>query len=308
MRSRERTNKERLEDLKNWGKWVRRKLGDWAKGRPYSFDWEDFNDILGAVNFFNWITPRVSKVRWLQKNIEKSVYGSPGDTWVQTKIVPLNAKVKGGPNSVVPYQIMDEVIEQTSCRVIMNECLCRKAMHRTHYPIDLGCLNVGKGARVLAEKGVAREVDADEAKVHLRKVEKAGLVVLAAHVEPEELVMGIERENLHKFLEFCFCCPCCCLGMRNLRYLTSHAHRLFGSIGFVAKALPTCKGCMDCVSICPMDAIKVRGDKVWVKEDDCIGCGLCQTACQHHAIRLIQVGPARGKLLDYFDGVHLDLS
>ena len=308
MWNRERTNKERFEDLKNWGKWVRRKVGDLVRGRPYTFDFQDFHDILGTVNFLNWISPKITGLKGYQKHVERKIWGAPGDTMVQTKIVPLNAKVKGGPGSVVPYQLMDQLMEKTSCRVIMHKCLCRTAMKCEHYPRDLGCLNVGEGARILAERGLAREVGVEEAKEHLRKVEKAGLVVLAAHVEPEELVMGIERKNIHKFLEFCFCCPCCCLGLRNMRYFSAQTRQLFSSIGFVAKALPTCKGCLDCVDICPMDAIKVKGEKVWVKEDDCVGCGLCQTACPHHAIRLIQVGPARGELMDYFDGLHLDLT
>jgi len=82
----------------------------------------------------------------------------------------------------------------------------------------------------------------------------------------------------------------------------------FVSIGFVAKALPTCQGCYDCVSICPAGAIKIKGDKVWVSEDWCVGCGICQEACTHHAIRLVQVSSLRENLLDYFTGMELDLS
>ena len=56
------------------------------------------------------------------------------------------------------------------------------------------------------------------------------------------------------------------------------------------------------------DAIKKNGNKVWVQEDICVGCGLCQHACEHDAIRLVQIGKPMGELADYFDGLRLDVS
>jgi Fe-S-cluster-containing hydrogenase component 2 len=62
------------------------------------------------------------------------------------------------------------------------------------------------------------------------------------------------------------------------------------------------------VEVCPAGAIKVKGNKVWVNEDWCIGCGVCQEICPHHAIRLIQISTLRENLLDYFEGMNIDLS
>ena len=55
-------------------------------------------------------------------------------------------------------------------------------------------------------------------------------------------------------------------------------------------------------------AIKINGNKVWVKEDECIGCGICQYSCKHDAIHLVQIGKRMDNLMDYFGGLELDLS
>ena len=297
-----------LEEMVNFGKWAVNKIRDKLEGRPYTFTPDDFDRITGIVTFANWFMPRFGRFKWYQKLTDKTFFGMPEENRTQSKLVPLNAPVKKQANAVLPYQLLDEVIEKSGCRVIMNECWCRKAMGCTDYPIDFGCLNIGEGARVLAENGVAREVDAEEAKAHVRRAGELGLVAFAAHVVGEEKGMGVPDHLLDKFIEFCFCCPCCCLGLRNLKHFSPNARNLITNIGFVAKALPTCKGCLDCVDICPMDAIRVKGDMVWVNEEDCIGCGLCQNACSHNAIRLVQVAPAREKLEDYFEGMNIDVS
>ena len=54
------------------------------------------------------------------------------------------------------------------------------------------------------------------------------------------------------------------------------------------------EGCIDCgacVSLCPVDAIRFKGDlSVALDEEKCMGvtCGLCVDACPRKAIRLIR--------------------
>ncbi|HIP17501.1 MAG TPA: 4Fe-4S dicluster domain-containing protein [Methanothermococcus okinawensis] len=49
-----------------------------------------------------------------------------------------------------------------------------------------------------------------------------------------------------------------------------------------------CMHCEDapCYNVCPVDAIQWIGDKVVVKEDACIGCGLCIEACPFGIMRM----------------------
>ena len=289
------------------GAWVRKKIRHRLQGKPYSFDQEDFLNVTSFASILNWLLPKIGGKPWFRNWIEPRMAGKGGKR-VQAKVVPLNAPIKKQENEVVPYQLMDEIMEKASFRVALHDCLCRKAMGCTHYPIDFGCLDIGEGARPIAERGVGRELTAEEAKAYVRRAGELGLVALAAWVPIEEKILGVPKDKHYQFLEFCFCCPCCCIGLRNLKYFSPETRTMFVNVGFIAKALPTCKGCFDCVSICPADAIKIKGDKVWVNEDDCIGCGLCQNVCPHKAIRLVQITPSRGGLLDYFDGLNLDVS
>ena len=298
-----------VEELADIGRWMRKKFREKLQGLPYTFDRDDFDLITGIVTFSNWFIPRFGNLKLYKKFAEQVFFGRPEDNITRSKILPLNAPIKKQAQAIIPYQLLDGVMEKAGCRVIMNECWCRKAMACNDYPIDFGCINIGEGARILAEKGVAREVTAEEAKAHIRRAGELGLVAFPSHVENEEKGMGVPKHLLKNFLEFCFCCPCCCLGLRNLKYFSPYVRKnIITSIGFVAKALPTCKGCLDCVDICPMDAIRAKGDMVWVNEDDCIGCGLCQNVCPHNAIRLVQIEPGKKTLLDYFEGMGVDIS
>ncbi len=48
-----------------------------------------------------------------------------------------------------------------------------------------------------------------------------------------------------------------------------------------------CKGCIDCIRVCPTEALRVRQGKAILLEDRCIDCGECITTCPEHAIEAI---------------------
>lgn len=47
-----------------------------------------------------------------------------------------------------------------------------------------------------------------------------------------------------------------------------------------------CTGCGACVDICPVDALKLEGDKTVVDPETCIDCGSCVDECPVEAITL----------------------
>ncbi len=45
-----------------------------------------------------------------------------------------------------------------------------------------------------------------------------------------------------------------------------------------------CGGCGTCVDACPVQAIKLEGDKAQVNAEICIDCGSCVSSCPLEAI------------------------
>ena len=48
----------------------------------------------------------------------------------------------------------------------------------------------------------------------------------------------------------------------------------------------TCTGCGACVDVCPVDAIKMEGDKAVIDAETCIDCEACVSECPVEAISM----------------------
>ena len=44
-----------------------------------------------------------------------------------------------------------------------------------------------------------------------------------------------------------------------------------------------CKGCTNCLTRCPMEAIRVRGGRAFIMDERCVDCGECIRTCSYHA-------------------------
>jgi uncharacterized Fe-S center protein len=64
-----------------------------------------------------------------------------------------------------------------------------------------------------------------------------------------------------------------------------HLHAAYGE-GKLIRSPEACILCMDCVDVCPTEAIVVEGDQLRVLDDRCWRCGRCTRVCQQDAIRL----------------------
>ncbi len=230
------------------------------------------------------------------------------DRFTQSYIVPIDkdlnfAGKEGRNNMVMPVEKLRGAIEDSSYRVILHRCICRDGFKCETYPRDFACIMVGEACRNMVQRGIARYVTVEEALEHLDKATELGLVAIAAWAEFETIVKGIPHEDHFKYFEICFCCPCCCVGMRNFKkwYENDDLRSRVRSMGWRAQGTEDCVGCGICAEACPMDVIEVAENSISVG-DKCIGCGICSARCPKDAIVMEETMPMKDKMLDYFRG------
>ncbi len=214
-------------------------------------------------------------------------------------------------NVVMPVDLMKKAVSEATCIAIMHDCICREAYQCQNYPRDLGCIFIGKGARAVVRTGRGREATVAEALAHIERGVAAGLIGQSLWVEVEQYVWGIQDEDMHRFLEICFCCPCCCSALKLARNASPRMRRRFRSAGWKARISPAagqaCGACRICSRACPVEAISNPDGLARVNRALCLGCGICAAQCPQSFIRLELAEPPRESIQDYFAELHLEL-
>lgn len=263
------------------------------------------------IKFSVWMKEGGIKA-WIYK---RGIMLSPDmSTHTSTVVMPLNVDVtEESEKVVVPMELIKTSLKNVTFIGGMDECLCRQANECKDYPDDVGCLFLGEAGRVIVKHGLGRELTYEEACARVDQAAEAGLMGQAVWVEVEQLLWGIRNDDMDKFLEICFCCPCCCIAMRLARNATSKERHRFHPAGWTAvPSTAKCIGCKKCVigqNGCPVEAISFGEDgKVVIDQELCVGCGICESRCPVDAIKIKQTMPMRKDLHEYFEkDFNLDL-
>lgn len=207
-----------------------------------------------------------------------------GRTFVHEAAVPPDLTLH-----VLDYERASEVI--ASARAIgVGMCYCRHKMQHVGQACDAPmqiCMTFNTVAASLARHGVARAVEAAEARDLLALARERRLVQFGENVQQNVSFM-------------CHCCGCCCEAMIAARRL-GHLHPVHTTNFLPALDAAACNGCGKCVSACPVDALSLvsahdpRRPKAKVAaldEATCLGCGVCVGTCAKAALRLA-ARPAR---------------
>jgi UDP-glucose 4-epimerase len=192
-------------------------------------------------------------------------------------------------NEVVPYKVFEHFINKAS-NIVLRTCPCRERGECQNHSIEYGCIFMGDDTKNMAlspdEGYVATKEQALE---HLRNAMADGLVpLMGRNVGEAEDGHGVRDTG--KFLSGCFCCECCCIGVKLSQYgVTSGMGGDTGGgvEGMKIKVdLEKCDGCGTCIETCPYNFRRVVDGKSTVDPNQCIGCGRCVAVCPNGAISL----------------------
>lgn len=288
---------------------------------------KNYKNGIGAFNFikehfsarpWNWkivgmlfnIVDSCSK--WMQKNDVKSklfkriMLFEPMEKRSSSGIVlPLNVDISDKAEKVVvPMDLVKDALKRATFIAGMNSCLCRDAKDCKDYPHDIACMFIGEGARAIVRHGLAREFTYEEACERVDKAAEYGLVSQSLWVEIEQIIWGFRNDELDKFIEICFCCPCCCVAMELSRNAPDYLRTRFHPSGYTAVIdKSSCAGCGKCLEArCPQHALSLdENGKMQVDQEVCVGCGICKAKCPASAISIKQTMPMRASIQDYFE-------
>ncbi len=199
------------------------------------------------------------------------------------RVVTINKKLDEPQQTVIPSSLVDRFIDEANDHWVMNKCICRDASHCEDYPIDLGCMFLGKASLHINPK-LGRHVTREEAHEHARRCRDAGLVHLIGRNKLDAVWLGVGPDK--QLLTICSCCPCCCLW----KMLPDLAPRISSKIkkmpGVSVAVTDRCAGCGTCTrGSCFIDAIRVVDGRA-VIGDECRGCGRCAIVCPRQAIEV----------------------
>lgn len=198
-------------------------------------------------------------------------------------VIPINQELSLDGSTILPVSIVEEMVRKSCHTVKMNLCLCRTACACERFPMGLGCLFLGQSTKDI-HSSMGKPVSTQEALDHVRGAVEAGLVMHIGKVDPDPYMLGL-RDRKH-FLTLCFCCPCCCVAMKDFNLFApevrARTHRLDG---LEITVNDQCDGCRTCVKTCYTGAMVVEDGRARVT-DACKGCGLCVSRCKRGAIEM----------------------
>ncbi|MBI5550541.1 MAG: 4Fe-4S binding protein [Desulfobacterales bacterium] len=192
------------------------------------------------------------------------------------QVVPVEKKIEAHQEAM-PYEKVSELIEK-GLSFGLSPCICKKEKKLLDKgcdkPLEV-CLGIAPVPGVFDNHPlIPKAITKAEAYEVLRLSEEAGLVHLTSNVTEG-----------HYFI--CNCCGCCCGVLRSINDLgISEAV----NSAYYARIDPaSCVSCGVCADErCQIGAIEQGEEAFVIKQEKCIGCGLCIPTCPSEAIQLIR--------------------
>ncbi len=201
--------------------------------------------------------------------------------------IPVNLPMGEFENEVVPYKVFEHFINKAS-NIVLRVCPCRERGDCQDHAIEYGCIFMGDDTKNMAlDSNEGYHATKEQALEHVRNAIADGLVpILGRNVAEAENGHGVKDTG--RFLSGCFCCECCCIGVKVREYATESS--LGGDRSASMKGMKIqvdsakCDGCKRCIEECPFKFRKEVDGKSSVDPTQCTGCGRCVAVCPNGAI------------------------
>ncbi len=198
--------------------------------------------------------------------------------------IPVREEIEVPPSVAAPRDLLADFIKRSCNRTIINECPCRKAEGCENYPVDMGCLLLGRGSMDV-DPGVGRRATVDEALAYVDRGIELGLLPLIGHLRIDRYVFGIA--DYSKLLTICLCCECCCVIRSEMKGLVrAFPSSLVRLNGVHIEAGEECSGCGECLEVCPIQNVSLENGVARIG-GACLGCGTCASVCPKGQLRLV---------------------
>ncbi|HMF32598.1 MAG TPA: hypothetical protein VKK79_14340 [Candidatus Lokiarchaeia archaeon] len=203
------------------------------------------------------------------------------------QLIEVNQGVDVEPK-ILPFEQAKEVLQACRSFAVM-PCACRvhgKYVGRdvSKWPIDV-CLTMNSWADYVVERGIGRAIEMEEALQILKDSDKVGLVHSTSNSFKTQFICNCDPEN------------CGILGGFIRRRYTN----TFAKSNFLPEInAEACTKCEKCVGLCPPQALfhhyphtsDLADNFIAVRENICIGCGVCAANCKQGAIQLKKIREA----------------
>jgi UDP-glucose 4-epimerase len=200
--------------------------------------------------------------------------------------IPINKSLGKFANVVIPYTVFKHFIEKASHIVMMKDCPCRMFNDCQDHDKSIGCMYMGDDTvNLLLPQDRGGVVTKEEALERVKCAIDDGLIPLLGRAMDEAEGFGIPDTG--HFLSMCFCCPCCCVNGRIVRYASKGLnifYRMEGLTVTVDKEL--CVGCEACLEVCVFKGMEMVDGLAQVNQEYCLGCGRCEGICPNEAISI----------------------